>query len=79
MSHNHYDHLDVSTVKELWKVHRPLILTPLANDTIIRGAGREIEVSARDWWEVAAAECGFNKIAARPFGAGSVWESSLST
>lgn len=41
ITHNHYDHLDVASIKELWKSHRPLVLTPLGNDTIIRAAAAE--------------------------------------
>jgi len=41
VSHNHYDHLDLPTLKRLWERDRPLIVTPLGNDTLLRGAGIE--------------------------------------
>lgn len=47
LSHNHYDHMDVATLKRLWERDRPLIVTPLGNDTILRGEG--IEAVALDW------------------------------
>lgn len=47
VSHNHYDHMDLPTLKLLWERDRPLIVTSLGNDTILRGAG--IEAVALDW------------------------------
>lgn len=47
VSHNHYDHLDLPTLKRLWERDRPLIVTSLGNDTILRGEG--IEAVTRDW------------------------------
>jgi L-ascorbate metabolism protein UlaG (beta-lactamase superfamily) len=47
VSHNHYDHLDLATLGRLWERDRPLIVTSLGNDTILRGEG--IEAIARDW------------------------------
>ena len=51
VSHNHYDHMDLATLKALWQRDRPRMLTPLGNDTIIRTTGREIAVTTGDWWE----------------------------
>lgn len=39
LSHNHYDHLDLGTLKRLWERDRPLIVTSLGNDTILRSNG----------------------------------------
>lgn len=47
VSHNHYDHMDLATLKKLWERDRPLIVTSLGNDAILRGAG--IEARAVDW------------------------------
>jgi L-ascorbate metabolism protein UlaG (beta-lactamase superfamily) len=47
ISHNHYDHMDLPTLERLWKRDRPLIVTSLGNDTILRGRG--IEAVALDW------------------------------
>ena len=47
ISHNHYDHLDLATLKRLWQRDRPTIVTGLGNDTILKGEG--IEATAADW------------------------------
>jgi len=47
VSHNHYDHMDLPTLRRLWERDRPLIVTSLGNDTILRQAG--IEAVAYDW------------------------------
>ena len=39
VSHNHYDHMDLPTLQRLWERDRPLIVTSLGNDTILRGEG----------------------------------------
>lgn len=51
VTHNHYDHLDVSTLARLVATHRPRIVTALGNDVIIRSAVRDARVEARDWFE----------------------------
>ena len=47
VSHNHYDHMDLATLKRLWERDRPAIVTSLGNDTILRHAG--IASRALDW------------------------------
>ncbi len=47
ISHNHYDHMDLPTLRRLWARDRPLIVTALGNDTILRGHG--MDAVTRDW------------------------------
>ncbi|HEX8215340.1 MAG TPA: MBL fold metallo-hydrolase [Allosphingosinicella sp.] len=47
VSHNHYDHMDLPTLKRLWERDRPLIVTSLGNESILEGRG--IEAVALDW------------------------------
>ena len=47
VSHNHYDHMDISTLKRLWQRDRPLIVTSLGNDTILEDAG--VQATALEW------------------------------
>jgi L-ascorbate metabolism protein UlaG (beta-lactamase superfamily) len=49
LSHNHYDHLDVATLRRLHADHRPLIVTPLGNDAIVRKAIPEARIVTGDW------------------------------
>lgn len=47
LSHNHYDHMDLPTLKRLWERDRPLIVTSLGNDAILADAG--VTAKALDW------------------------------
>ena len=51
VSHNHYDHLDVATVAALTTPHRPRVITPLGNDTIMRAHDTSIAAEVHDWYE----------------------------
>ncbi|HKB14108.1 MAG TPA: MBL fold metallo-hydrolase [Vicinamibacterales bacterium] len=53
LSHNHYDHCDLRTLRMLAKRFDPLVVTPLGNARLVRSAGiRRIE--ELDWWDAAA-------------------------
>lgn len=47
ISHNHYDHFDVPTLRRLWRRDRPLIAVPLGNDTLLKEQG--VEAVGLDW------------------------------
>jgi L-ascorbate metabolism protein UlaG (beta-lactamase superfamily) len=47
VSHDHYDHMDLTTLKRLWTRDKPLIVTSLGNDSILRGVG--VPARALDW------------------------------
>lgn len=47
VSHNHYDHMDLATLKRLWQRDRPIIVTSLGNDSVIGQAG--VPARALDW------------------------------
>ncbi len=49
LSHNHYDHLDLVTLKRLKEAHDPLVVTPLGNDTIIASAIPGMRLITGDW------------------------------
>ena len=51
VSHNHYDHLDLATLKRLKAKHDPQVLTPLGNDAIIDSAVPGMRITAHDWGE----------------------------
>lgn len=50
ISHDHYDHLDVATVRRLQARHRPRFLVPLGYREWFRSVGIP-EVEELDWWE----------------------------
>jgi L-ascorbate metabolism protein UlaG (beta-lactamase superfamily) len=49
VSHNHYDHLDLATLKQLKESHDPLVITPLGNEAIISPAVPGMRLSVQDW------------------------------
>jgi L-ascorbate metabolism protein UlaG (beta-lactamase superfamily) len=49
VTHNHYDHLDVETLRRLAARFSPRIVTPLGNDTIMRDAGVAADYFTLDW------------------------------
>ena len=51
VSHNHYDHMDTATIGALWRAHRPAIVSPLGNDTVIHKDEPRVPVQTGDWWE----------------------------
>jgi L-ascorbate metabolism protein UlaG (beta-lactamase superfamily) len=51
LSHNHYDHLDLATLRRLHLKHAPLIVTSLGNDAILRRAIPGVRVVTGDWWD----------------------------
>ena len=55
VSHNHYDHLDLATLKQLQSAHTPLFITGLGNRPLLERAGltRVLEL---DWWQTVTSE-----------------------
>lgn len=51
ISHNHYDHLDLDTLRALNRAHHPLFVTPLGNDAMIKLIGGNPRIVTRDWGE----------------------------
>lgn len=51
ISHNHYDHLDVATLKKLAEKFSPLFLVPLGDGKLLQAHGIS-KVQELDWWDV---------------------------
>jgi L-ascorbate metabolism protein UlaG (beta-lactamase superfamily) len=49
LSHNHYDHMDVPTLRRLQAAHQPKIFTPLGNARFLEGE-RISGATDLDWW-----------------------------
>lgn len=51
ISHCHYDHFDVATLRRLHADHDPLFAMPLGNDAILRAAVPGARCAVGDWWD----------------------------
>jgi len=54
LSHNHYDHCDVRTLRALAGRFDPVAITPLGNARLLRKAGFR-RIAELDWWQETAA------------------------
>jgi L-ascorbate metabolism protein UlaG (beta-lactamase superfamily) len=52
LSHNHYDHCDLPTLRRLATRFDPLVVTPLGNGALVRSCGMH-KVEELDWWDEA--------------------------
>lgn len=50
ISHNHYDHLDIATLRALQQAHQPRIITPLGNSALMSRHGVN-GAEDLDWWQ----------------------------
>jgi len=50
ISHNHYDHLDKSTILDLIEKHDPIFVVPLGLDHLIKKWGAT-KIHSFDWWD----------------------------
>jgi L-ascorbate metabolism protein UlaG (beta-lactamase superfamily) len=50
LTHNHYDHLDIKTLKKLAKLHDPVIYTSLGVGLFLKKRGIE-NFTEMDWWD----------------------------
>jgi len=53
LSHNHFDHCDVPTLRMLAKRDDPIVVTPVGNAPVVRSAGLH-RVRELDWWQQAS-------------------------
>ena len=55
LSHNHYDHCDLRTLRRLARRFNPTVVTPLGNGRLVRSAGIRgpRSVVELDWWDEA--------------------------
>jgi L-ascorbate metabolism protein UlaG (beta-lactamase superfamily) len=54
LSHNHYDHCDLRTLRALHERFQPRVVTPVGNARLLRSAG-VTHVEELDWWDESAA------------------------
>jgi len=51
ITHNHYDHMDTATIAAIHAHHKPLVISPLGNDTVIHKDAPHVAVQTGDWWQ----------------------------
>ncbi len=49
LTHNHYDHMNLATLRRLWDRDRPRLVAPLGNDAVVARVHSEIVVETYDW------------------------------
>ncbi len=54
LSHNHYDHCDLRTLRALDRRFQPRLVAPVGNGRLLRSAGIR-QVEEIDWWQSASA------------------------
>lgn len=52
LSHNHYDHCDLPTLKRLARTHKPSLIAPLGNRAFLERRGIPV-LHELDWWDAA--------------------------
>jgi L-ascorbate metabolism protein UlaG (beta-lactamase superfamily) len=52
VSHNHYDHMDLPTLRRLMAAHKPRLFAGLGSRVLLRSEGID-GATDLDWWEVA--------------------------
>lgn len=52
LSHNHYDHCDLRTLRRLAERFDPVVVTPVGNGRLVQSAGIR-RVEELDWWQSA--------------------------
>lgn len=75
VSHNHYDHMDLPTLKMLEKKFHPLFITGLGNQSFLEGKGI-VPVEELDWWEEVKVKQGISIcfVPARHFSGRFLWD-----
>lgn len=61
LSHNHYDHLDLPTLRRLARIRQVPVYTALGVGDLVREAGFQ-QVHEMDWWQTAAAGSGLEVV-----------------
>jgi len=50
LSHDHYDHCDLPSLRRLAREHQPVFVAPLGHHALLKGAGAK-NIVELDWWQ----------------------------
>jgi len=74
LSHNHFDHMDIPTLKYLEKKFSPVFITGLGNKELLRKNGLRT-IFELNWWEKITTECiDFNFVTAQHWSGRMPWD-----
>ncbi len=51
VTHNHYDHMDTATIAGIYARNKPVVISPLGNDTVIHKDAPHVPIQTADWWQ----------------------------
>lgn len=54
VSHNHYDHMDIPTLRRLSEEHHPIFFVSKGNQTYLKSKGIHSKIHEMDWWDDCA-------------------------
>lgn len=77
LSHNHYDHLDLPTLRKLDSLYRPDFIVPLGVDLFLNQKGIQ-NTSALDWWDqvIVSKNLNVHSVPAQHFSARGLFDQS---
>jgi L-ascorbate metabolism protein UlaG (beta-lactamase superfamily) len=74
LSHNHYDHCDLATLRAMKRRFDPVFITPVGNSRILRKTGTR-RIEELDWWEqVTVASVSATVTPSQHFSARTPWD-----
>ena len=76
LSHNHYDHMDISTLRRLSREHQSIFFVPKGNQSYLKSKGITLYVNELDWWDRVdfALEYGLYFVPAQHFSARGIFD-----
>ncbi|OSC97532.1 Metallo-hydrolase/oxidoreductase [Trametes coccinea BRFM310] len=65
ISHNHYDHMDLPTLRTVFNLHQPHIFVPLGNRNLLRSISvPDSHIHVLDWWDARTVSLSLPRAAA---------------
>lgn len=76
ISHNHYDHMDIPTLKRLDDEHQPIFFVPKGNYVYLRKKRIKSQIIELDWWESVDFDVGYKLyfVPSQHYSARGIWD-----